>query len=230
MSLKIADLVKLRLFYTQFFVALIARKQGLNCFQLNWGELVCLSDTLSPIHLVVFSWCLEKCSKHSEKIVKAKISNFDKLLTCCRNTITTRVEIPLKNRSRFERFERFTSKIWAVWAVWAIWAVFLEKPLQPLKSCLKTAHFLRWFLNGFSSKNWAVFERFLSGLPGSRSQTPPAPTYLPPPTYSLPPQRTPPPPNVPSQRIQHPTNNPNNVPPPPPTYPPSTYPHPSTYI
>ena len=66
----------------------------------------------------------------------------------------SQVEIPLKNRSRFERF---SSKIWAVWAV------FLEKPLKPLKSCLKnrskTAHFLRWFLNGFSSKIWAVFER-----------------------------------------------------------------------
>ena len=70
----------------------------------------------------------------------------------------SRVEIPLKNRSRFERFERFSSKVWAVWAVF-----FLEKPLKPLKSCLKnrskTAHFLRWFLNGFSSKIWAVFER-----------------------------------------------------------------------
>ena len=52
---------------------------------------------------------------------------------------------------------------------------FLEKPLKPLKSCLKnrskTAHFLRWYLNVFSSKIWAVFERFLSVLPGSRSQT-----------------------------------------------------------
>ena len=27
----------------------------------------------------------------------------------------SRVEIPLKNRSRFQRFERFSSKIWAVW-------------------------------------------------------------------------------------------------------------------
>ena len=42
--------------------------------------------------------------------------------------------------ARFERFERF----------------FLEKPLKPLKSCLKnrskTTHFLRLFLNGFLSK------------------------------------------------------------------------------
>ena len=34
--------------------------------------------------------------------------------------VESRVEIPLKNRSRFERFERFSSKIWAVWAVWAV--------------------------------------------------------------------------------------------------------------
>ena len=117
-------------------------------------------------------------------------------------------------------------KIWAVWAVFqqdlsglsglgGLGVFFLEKPLKPLKSCLKnrskTAHFLRWFLNGFSSKIWAVFERFLSGLPGSRSQTPPAPTYPPPPANVL----TPPPPNVPPQRIQHPTNPPTNVPPPP---------------
>ena len=72
----------------------------------------------------------------------------------------TRVEIPLKNRSRYERFERFFSKIWAVWAVWA---VFVGKTAQTaqilLKKPLKTAHFLRFFLNGFSSKIWAVFER-----------------------------------------------------------------------
>ena len=57
--------------------------------------------------------------------------------------------------ARFERFERFGR-------------FFLEKPLKPLKSCLKnrskTAHFLWWFLNGFSSQIWAVFKRFLSGL------------------------------------------------------------------
>ena len=35
-----------------------------------------------------------------------------------------RVEIPLKNRSRYERFERFFRKIWAVWAV------LLDKPFK----------------------------------------------------------------------------------------------------
>ena len=65
-------------------------------------------------------------------------------------------------------------KIWAVWAVFqqnlsglsdlgGLDVFFLEKPLKPLKSCLKnrskTAHFLWWFLNGFSSKIRAVFER-----------------------------------------------------------------------
>ena len=48
------------------------------------------------------------------------------------------------------------------------WRCFWKKPLKPLNSCLKnrskTAHFLRWFLNGFSSKIWAIFKRFLSGL------------------------------------------------------------------
>ena len=45
--------------------------------------------------------------------------------------------------------------------IWAVWAVFQQdlsgwRPLKQLKSCLKnrskTAHFWRWFLNGFSSK------------------------------------------------------------------------------
>ena len=66
-------------------------------------------------------------------------------------------------------------KIWAVWAVFQQdlsslsglggLGIFLEKPLKPLKSCLKnrskTAHFLRWFLNGFFKQDlsgfWAVF-------------------------------------------------------------------------
>ena len=70
----------------------------------------------------------------------------------------SRVEIPLKNRSRFERFERFSSKIWPVWAVWAVWAVFFEKPLKPLKSCLKNLavifeRFFKQDLSGF----WADF-------------------------------------------------------------------------
>ena len=55
-----------------------------------------------------------------------------------------RVEIPLKNRSRYERFERFSSKIWAVWA---IWAVFLDNCAQNLAS--------KWAI-------WAVLERFIS--------------------------------------------------------------------
>ena len=67
-------------------------------------------------------------------------------------------------------------KIWAVWAVFqqdlsglsGLGVFFSEKPLKPLKSCLKnrskTAHFLRWFLKGFSSKMLAVFKRFLGGL------------------------------------------------------------------
>ena len=61
--------------------------------------------------------------------------------------VAARVEIPLKNRSRYERIERFPSKIWAVWAVF-----FSEKPLKPLKSCrkpLKNRSFLA-----------VVFERF----------------------------------------------------------------------
>ena len=108
--------------------------------------------------------------------------------------------------ARFERFERFGR-------------FFLEKPLKPLKSCLKnrskTAHFLRWFLNGFSSKIWAVFERysrveipdstFLTS--SSRQQLP----FPPPPTYSLP--------------TTYPLNvsNIQQTPPPPPTYPPNIF-------
>ena len=95
------------------------------------------------------------------------ISTVSELNKCFSSKIFTRVEIPLKNRSRYERFERFFSKIWAVWAVWPFFfgktaqtaQILLKKPLNS-----KTAHFLRWFLNGFSSKIWAVFERFLSGL------------------------------------------------------------------
>ena len=121
---------------------------------------------------------------------------------------------------RFERFERFSSKIWALWAVferflsglpgWAVWEVFLEKPLKPLKFCLKIRYhfknrslfvviFERFFkqdLSGF----WAVFER------SSRVEVPDS-TFL---FFAKLP--TPPPP--PPQRTQHPTN------PPPPTYPP----------
>ena len=135
-------------------------------------------------------------------------------------------------------------KIWAVWAVFqqdlsglsglgglgGLGVFFLEKPLKPLKSCLKnrskTAHFLRWFLNGFSSKIWAVFERFLSGLPGSRSQTPPAPTYPPPPANVL----TPPLPTFPLNVSNIQQTPPPTYPPPPQRTPPQRTLPPSTYI
>ena len=66
--------------------------------------------------------------------------------------LVTRVEIPLKNRSRYERLERFFSKIWAVWAVWAVWAFFWKNRSNRSNLAWKTAHFLRWFLNGFQAR------------------------------------------------------------------------------
>ena len=80
------------------------------------------------------------------------------------NSTYTRVEIPLKNRSRYERFERFYSKIWAVWAVWA---VFFGKTAQTaqilIKKPLKNRSFLAVIFERFFNQDLigfrAVFER-----------------------------------------------------------------------
>ena len=77
-----------------------------------------------------------------------------KLKVCAYNSsFVSRVEIPLKNRSRYERFERFFSKIWAVWAVWAVWAFFFGKPAQTAQILLKKPLKNRSFLA-------VIFERF----------------------------------------------------------------------
>ena len=78
--------------------------------------------------------------------------------------MSTRVEISLKNRSRYERFERFFSKIWAVWAVVKTAQtaqIFLKKPLKN-RSFLAVIfeRFFKQDLSGFwaffSSGFWAV--------------------------------------------------------------------------
>ena len=48
---------------------------------------------------------------------KNRASGLKKLNNNYKNNLAIRVEIPLKNRSRYERFERFSSKIWEVWTV-----------------------------------------------------------------------------------------------------------------
>ena len=68
-----------------------------------------------------FEWCFDLHNHYSNNVIVYTDNDF--ILTCAM-AITSRVEIPLKNRWRFELFEWFSSKIWAVWAV------FLEKSLK----------------------------------------------------------------------------------------------------
>ena len=113
--------------------------------------------------------CLTWIDKTNRTLQLAATGLFPRAVAFLFYWCSTRVEIPLKKRL----------KIWAVSAVFqqdlsglsglgGLFFFNLEKRLKPLKSCLKnrskTAHFLRWFLNGFSSKIWAVFKRFLSGF------------------------------------------------------------------
>ena len=90
------------------------------------------------------------------------------------------LEKPFKNhRKKWAAFEQFLSKIWAVWAVFPRKP---PKPLKPLKSCWKTAQTAHILLKNrsktvsviferFFKQDLSGFKRFLSGLPGSRSQT-----------------------------------------------------------
>ena len=128
---------------------------------------------------------------------------------CSRNFLS-RVEIPLKNRSRFERFERFSSKIWAVWAVWA---VFFGKTAQTaqilLKKLFKNRSFLAVILERFFKQDlsgfWAVFPGRGPRLNVSLESPPPPPPTFPP---TPPPPPHPPTHDVSPSRLTIPPRNP----------------------